>query len=108
MSASGGRTTEGVRRRGRRTPSAHPGGPRVRYAGRTRASASRAMRSPSFVSTMRRIAPPTKKKPMTLRIPARSESKLAMASEKTAGPAMPPNFSNTEKNPKNSPTCAWG
>ena len=77
-------------------------------AGRTSASAASAWRRPASRSTSARMAAPTAKKPMTLRIALRLDPVAAIVPAKISGPKMPANFSNTLKKPKNSPLLCCG
>jgi hypothetical protein len=77
-------------------------------AGWTAASAVRASRWPASRSTNARMAAPTAKKPMTLRIALRLDPVAAIVPAKISGPKMPANFSNTLKKPKNSPLLCCG
>src|SRR5262245_41698859 len=72
------------------------------------ADASLARASPSATFTRVRTRAPQTKKKITDNTAARLEPKMLTDAAKSAGPAMPANFSNTEKNPKYSDDLCFG
>src|SRR3990167_6072562 len=68
----------------------------------------RAWASPSDTSTRVRTSAPARKNRMTDSTAARLEPKIVTDAAKSAGPAIPANFSNTEKKPKYSDDLCFG
>src|SRR5262245_11609874 len=72
------------------------------------ADTSRACASPAATFTRVRTRAPQTKKKITDSTAARLDPKMLTDAANSAGPAIPANFSNTEKNPKYSDDLCFG